>query len=537
MRDVTIGLPRGVPGPAGTLSTASPAGHGGRGQPTTTRDMQQPASPPSRPPAEPGFLRRLARGGVWTTIDAWATEAANILVFLALVRLLAPSEFGIVAMATVFVALASDLGAFSLTHVLIQRKNLETGHVNAVFLIVMALSVLAFGVLVMAAPAITALYGQPEIERLLLWLSPVVVLNALTAVPIALLTREMQFARLAGRSFAMVAAGGAVGVGMAVLGFGPWALVGQQLVRSVVSIFALTLAADWRPSMKCSAKHLREVRTFVLNTFAERVITIADKRVVQFILGWLLGPAALGYYNVAAKLVEILLHLFTAPISQLVMPGFSRIQGDGPRVRSLLEGGVRLASLISYPAFVGTAVIAPLLVPVVLGEKWLPAVPVLALLSLRGIVSTLVVPGTSLVYALGRPEWMVRVGAVNLVANCVLLSVLAPFGVTAAATGELVRVFALHWPMTGSAIARLTGLTLWRQVRLLVPSLTASSVMGAAVWAWMSAIEHSSSVIALASSVAIGALVYVAVSFVFNRRLLRQGFALLNGGRSPAVQV
>ncbi|HSK40453.1 MAG TPA: oligosaccharide flippase family protein, partial [Arenibaculum sp.] len=322
--------------------------------------MRQPPPAPSRPTTEAGTLRRLVRGGVWTTIDAWVSEAANILVFLALVRLLAPSEFGIVAMATVFVALASDLGAFSLTHVLIQRKTLETGHVNAVFLIVMALSVLAFAVLVVAAPAITALYGQPEVRPLLLWLSPVILLNALTAVPIALLTREMQFARLAGRSFSMVVAGGVVGVGMAVLGFGPWALVGQQLARAVVSIFALTLAADWRPSVTCSARHLREVRTYMLNTFVERVIAVVDKRAVQFILGWLLGPAALGYYNVASRLVEILLHLFTAPISQLVMPGFSRIQGDAPRVRSLLEGGVRLASLISYPAFVGTAVIAPL---------------------------------------------------------------------------------------------------------------------------------------------------------------------------------
>ncbi|HSK40373.1 MAG TPA: polysaccharide biosynthesis C-terminal domain-containing protein, partial [Arenibaculum sp.] len=182
------------------------------------------------------------------------------------------------------------------------------------------------------------------------------------------------------------------------------------------------------------------------------------------------------------------------------------------------------------------AVIAPLVVPVVLGAKWLPAVPVLALLSLRGIVSTLALPGTSLVYALGRPEWMVRVSVVNLVANCVLLSLLAPFGITAAAVGELIRVFVFHWPMMGSAVARLTGLTLWRQAGLLAPSLAASSIMAAAVWAWMNMVEHSNSVVALASSVAVGAAVYVAVSFVFNRRLLRQGLALLGGGRRPAVQ-
>ncbi|HEV7367962.1 oligosaccharide flippase family protein [Arenibaculum sp.] len=491
--------------------------------------MRKPEPPPSSLPPHAGFLRRLMVGGFWTTVDAWATEAANLVVFLVLVRLLAPSEFGIVAMAAVFVMLASDLGAFSVTQVLIQRRDLQRGHVDAVFLTVLGLSVVGFALVLAGAPLAAAVYGEPLVAELLVWLSPVIVLNAFTAVPIALLTRDMRFGTLAMRSFAMVVTSGAVGVSLAVLGYGPWALVAQALTKSAVSLVVLMGATGWRPGWRCGRGHLRDVRGYVLGTFGTHVVGAAERHVVQFLLGLLLGSAALGYFNAAQRLVEILVRLFIVPVSQLTMPGFSTVQADPARVRALLEGGVRVTSLISFPAFVGAAVVAPDLVGVVLGETWLPAAPVLAILALRGLGSTSALPGASLLYALGRPHWLLGINAASLAAGTVVLLVAAPFGVAAAAAGDLLRFLGCHCSLIAVAVGRLTGVRPTEQVRLVLPSLAAAAFMAACVLAWRSFGPATDPATSLASSVAVGVVAYALASLVVNRALLRRAAGLVLG--------
>lgn len=497
------------------------------------RDMQQSDPPPSRPIQEPTFLQRLKKGGIWTTIDAWTTEAAGALVFLALARLLDPAEFGIVTMAAIFVTLASDLGAFSISQVLIQRKELERGHINAVFVTILVLSMLLTAVVVATAPLIAALYGEPGVLELLLWLSPAILLNAMTAVPISLLTREMHFAQLAIRSFLMVVVGGAVGIVMAVNGYGPWALVGQTLTQSAVSVVCLLYAADWRPGFAFERRHFTDIASFMVNTLGIRGIQALDQRVGQFILGWALGSTAVGYFRIATRLVEILVRLFIVPISQLTMPGFAKVQSDPVRVRKLLEGGVALTSLVAYPAFLGAAAVSPDLMSVVVGDQWLPAVPVLAILALRGITSTVTLPGTSLLYALGRPDMLLKVGFVNLLFNVFVFAAFAHLGVVVAASVEVLRLFVCHWPLIGIGISRLTGVTLLQQVRLVLPSLAASLAMAAAVLAWREGAEGLTPIMGLLSGITVGVLVYAAASLVLNRGLLRQAVGLA-GLRRPA---
>lgn len=496
--------------------------------------MQTNEPPQPNLPPHGGFLRRLMVGGFWTTVDAWATEAANLAVFLVLVRLLAPSEFGIVAMAAVFVMLASDLGAFSVTQVLIQRRDLRRGHVDAVFLTVLGLSAVGFALVLAGAPLVAAAYGEPQVGALLAWLSPVILLNAFTAVPIALLTRDMRFGTLAMRSFAMVVASGAVGVSLAVLGYGPWALVAQALTKSAVSVVVLLGATGWRPGWSCGRGHLRDVRGYVLGTFGTHVVGAAERHVVQFLLGLLLGSAALGYFNAAQRLVEILVRLFVVPVSQLAMPGFSTVQADPARVRALLEGGVRVTSLVSFPAFVGAAVVAPDLVAVVLGDIWLPAAPVLTILALRGLGSTSAMPGASLLYALGRPHWLLGINAASLAVNVAVLLAAAPFGVAAAAAGDVLRFLGCHCVLIAIAVGRLTGLRPSGQVRLVLPSLGAAAIMAGCVLAWRAFGPAADPATSLAGSVAVGVVAYAAASLAVNRALLRLAVGFVMGAGNAA---
>jgi O-antigen/teichoic acid export membrane protein len=472
--------------------------------------------------------RRMFAGSLWCVLDGWASELANLSVFLVLVRLLGPEEFGLVALATVFTTIATDLFGYSVTQVLVQRPRLHAGLCDTVFVLVVLLAGGATLLFVALAPAIAALFEAAELSSLLRWLSLGVMLHAISAVPLALLTRELRFDAIAKRSLAMIGGGGTVGIGLAVAGYGPWALVGQALTQAGISAVMLYGATAWRPGRRGSWAHLREIRQFVANVVGNRIVMLCDERAPAFIIGLFLGPAAVGHFNVAMRLVDIVIRMFVVPVNQVALPGIAQVQEDPTRVRGIVRTGITAASLASCPAFVGTAVIAPQLVPVALGPAWLPAIPVLQLLALRGVVWPVILYGVSLLYGLGRPGRMLALNAVDLVVNVVTLCLAAPFGIAVVAGISLLRVLFVRWPLVGGAIGRLAGVGIGDQARLLAPAVAGSVIMaGILVAARGYLLAGFGDAALLAALIALGVAVYGTAVLILRPEPLRQALELV----------
>lgn len=467
--------------------------------------------------------RKMVAGSLWCFLDGWASEIANLAVFLILVRLLGPEEFGLVALAAVFTTVGTDLVGYSVSQVLVQRRELSPGLCDTVFYLVLALATGTATLLVLAAPWVGALFDAPELGPLLRWLSVTVILHGIATVPLALLTREMRFDVIAKRSLVMIGGGGLVGIGLALAGYGAWALVGQALTQAGISVVMLYRAAGWwRPGRRAAWRHLVEIRAYASGIVGNRIVGVFDERAPQFIIGLVIGPAAVGYFNVAMRLIEILIRMFVVPTSQVALPGIAQVQEDPTRVRGIMETGIATTSLVSAPAFFGTFVIAPELVPLALGPDWLPITPVLQLLAVRGLVWPIVLYGNSLLYGLGRPAQMLRLNLCDLAVNVVTLGLAAPFGLTAVAAASSLRVLLLRWPLIGRAIGQLTGLTLRRQAALMAPAFAAGGIMAALLLVWRDylAVELNAPAL-LAALVAMGALAYTIVASLLNPGLAR----------------
>lgn len=482
--------------------------------------------------------RRMFAGSLWATLDGWASETGNLLVFLILVRLLGPEEFGVVALATVFTAMAIDLAGYSVSQVLVQRRDLTPALCDAVFWLVLGLAAVAATMFVALAPVLAALFDAPSLSAVLRWLCLALLLHAAATVPLALLTRGMRFDVIAKRSLAMVGGGGVVSISMALHGMGAWALVGQALAQSAISVILLFLATDWRPGRRGGRGELAAIRAYAANVAGNRIIMFLDQRAAHLVLGLFLGTAAVGHFSVAMRLVDILIRMFVVPVTQVALPGIAEVQAEPGRVRGILENGIAASSLVSCPAFIGTIVIAPLLVPLALGDAWLGAIVALQLLALRGLVWPVVLYGVALLYGIGRPGHLLKLNGIDLVVSLVALAAAAPFGLAAVAAASSLRVILVRWPLVGGAISRQTGLRLIDQARLMMPALAGALLMAAVVLACQRyLLAEADRALVLAGSIVIGALTYALAAWLLQPRLVREALSMVRGlGRSRAAR-
>jgi PST family polysaccharide transporter len=478
--------------------------------------------------------RRLVTGSLWATLDSWASELANLALYLLLARLLGPADFGLVALAGVFTALAAGLTVYSVVPVIVQKPDLGPADCDAVFLLTMAGSSLAALAFVLAAPAIAGLFGEPELAGILAWLSLGLVLQAVGAVPLGLLTRELRFGATARRSLLMIACGGAAGVGMAMAGYGAWALVGQHVTGAAVGSVVLLAATGWRPGLRARWRHVRAARSFIVSAVGNRLLMFADERGPQLIIGYLLGPTATGLYNMAIRLVEVMTRLFVVPINQIVMPAFARAQGDQGRTQRLLRTTLATGTLVSAPAFMGAAVLAPGFVAAVFGEPWAAMVPILQVLALRGVVWPLLLQGQSLLYGLGQPQRLLEVNLADLVVNLALLVLAAPFGLLPVATVMTARVFLWRWPLLAARVKAATGIGWVEQARLLAAALLPAALMAAAVAYVITLLPQGLPALAeLAAGVLAGAAAYLLLLLLFHREVLAENLQRLLALRRP----
>ena len=493
-----------------------------------------------------GLRRRLTAGVAWAVIEVWGQRLASLGIFLVLARLLGPEAYGLVRMAVAVTALGDVFitsGGWS--EALIQRKDLEPEHGAGVFWLLVPLALVLTAACVAAAPLAAAFFDRPAVAGLVVWLSLTLPLGALTAVPTALLRRELRFRTLALRSHLATIGGGAVGIGMALTGWGIWSLVGQQLAQRVIGVLVLWTAHPWRPAPRLSWRHVRDLGSFGLLSLGDRLLLMVDGLLPRLLIGHFLGAAPLGHFLLARTLLELLTELLVHPLSRVAMPAFARLQGQTARLRDVLAVGTRAASLVAFPSFLGLAVVAPELVPVAFGAAWSPSVPVVQIVALVGLIFPITNLGVALLRGLGRVGWQL---GLTLVASALLaaLMLLASHSIVAMAWAVCARAYAML-PLRLATIQRAAGIPVAGQVARCLPVLLAALLMAAAVFAWRTALAGTLPPVALlATSVLVGVVNYGGMALLVERAPLREArdivrslrpssAAAAGGGRPPST--
>lgn len=419
----------------------------------------------------------VVRGLAWKAVSRVVLQLSRFFVAILLARLLTPAEFGLAAMVLVLSGLVVVVGDAGLGAALVQRKSITDEDKSTVFWTSLGIGAVFTAAGVVAAGPVADFYGQQAVKPLLIVLSSCFFLGALGTTPSALLVREMNFRALELRQMGGTVVGAAVGVGLALGGYGAWALIGQQVATAAFSTVCLWLFCRWLPSLRFSRASLREIGGFTGNVFGQNLLYYGGRNIDNLLVGRYLGSAALGAYSLAYNVMLAPFHQIGGLVQQVLFPAFARLQDDRERLADIWIRATRLVAAITTPALVGLVVVAPEFVSVVLGDQWNAAVPVVQILAWVGLIQSLQTMNGDVLLSLGKASTIFRYTVVWFAAGVVSFVVGLQWGIVGVAAAYAVACTLIE-PVNAWLTSRALGISLWRFLRGLIPVVEASAAMG-----------------------------------------------------------
>ena len=347
---------------------------------------------------------KVIRGVAWASVANWGCQLLSFGVYAGLARLLSPQAFGLVALAGVYVAFIQIFVMQGFGTAIIQRRNLEEKHLDSAFWIAVTTAFLFCLFSILLAGPIAHFFKEQAIAAVIRWLSLSILFYALSSVPMAILSRELDFRSLAVRSLAATGVGGGVGLAMAFFGCGAWSLVGQQLVGAVLGSICLWFAVPWRPRFQISKRHLRDLYGFSLSITGNDIMWFFSQKSDQTMVGYGFGPMSLGPYSLASRVTTLLYDGIVGPFQSVALPAFSKLQADSSELERALHKYCEISCFFCLPVFTGVAVIAPDLVLCLFGKRWAAAVPLLQVLAFYGAMRVVLSFIHPLMLAKGRAQ-------------------------------------------------------------------------------------------------------------------------------------
>jgi PST family polysaccharide transporter len=378
--------------------------------------------------------QKAIKGMFWSAVQNWGTQAVTFIVFTLLARILEPKAFGLVALAGVFVAFVQVFLDRGFSVAIVQRQKLDPEHLDTALWTGIAIS----------AETIAELFKESELTPIIRWLALVFVIRSFSSVQDAILKRELKFKVLALRSTIAVVVSGVVATIMAFMGFGVWCLVAQQLTNAILQVIVLWCVSDWKPKFRFSRTHFRDLFSFAINIVGIDLLSFLQQRGDNFLIGYFLGPVALGYYSIAYRLLWTVTQLLVGILSQVALPAFSKLQEQPLRLKKAFYEFTFASSLIAIPIFIALATLAPELIKVMFGEKWLPSVTVTQILASVGIVQSFVYFNTAVITALGKPSWRLVIDFFSTLISLTGFAIAVSYGIVAVATAHAVTNLLLY---------------------------------------------------------------------------------------------
>ncbi|MGR9115422.1 MAG: lipopolysaccharide biosynthesis protein [Gammaproteobacteria bacterium] len=403
---------------------------------------------------------KTVKGVIWSALQNTIGPLISFAVFLVLARLIEPAAFGQLALATVAVNFCQLFLSGGFGSAIVQRQILEPQHLDTAFWVSIGGAIVLITVVIGSAELISDLFAEPGLAPIIQWLSIMLLIDAMTQVQTAQLRRNMAFRSLALRSLVAEPIGGAVGVTMALAGFGVWSLVSRNLVTSLCKLLVLWLASDWRPGFRTSKKHFDDLFYFGASMVGTNFVNFFSRRSDTLLIGYFLGSTALGYYNVGYRLFLMMTEMIGGTINNVAWPLFSRLQNDLPRLREAFYTATRLVCLLACPIFLGIFAVTPELVPIVFGEKWVPSIPVMQILAFIGLLRSLFFFNESVIVSVGKPQWRLFLQIAVAVTNVLGFFLVVRWGIVAVAAVYVIVGYAFA-PASLWMVKRLIGIEFW----------------------------------------------------------------------------
>lgn len=391
--------------------------------------------------AEDSLKKKTLMGLFWAFAERIGAQLVGFVVSIVLARLLMPEEYGVIAIVLVFINLCNVFVDSGFGRALIQKKDADDLDFSSAFYFGLALSIVLYAGLYLAAPWIARWYEMEILSPVIRVMGLRLIVASYNSVQKAKVSREMQFRRFFFSTLGGTLVSAVVGIVVAWRGYGVWALVSQELTNVVIDTVILSVTIRWRPRLMFSA-----ARTKVLFRFGWKVLvaSLVDTLYEDFrslYVGKLYSADDLAFYTRGKQFPHLLVDNVNVSISSVLFPAISSQQGDRENVKGMTRRAMKTSSYILSPMMFGLAAVAEPVVLLLLTEKWLPCVPFLQILCINCALTPLQTANIQAIYAVGRSDIVLRLNVLKKGFGFVMVLIFARISVLAMALAGVVTGF------------------------------------------------------------------------------------------------
>ena len=276
-----------------------------------------------------------------------------------LARLLDPTDFGILAIVQMIVFYANNFTNFGLNNALVQKKDLLPIHIDSVFTIDLAISIVLYLILIFLSPMAATFFNHSEIKWVLIFMGLYLIITTFYYIPIAILRRNIQFKFLSLLEVVQTIIGIGLTIFLAFWGFRYWSIAIGEIASTLLIIIPLCVKTKWYPKLAYSHKRMKEIYSFGGWNFMRTQFDLIVNKIDYFVIGHYLGTKDLGFYEKGFEIASKPTRSIAPNINSVYFSTFSRIQKDKAKVKELFLKGANLVTIINYPILFGLVAVAP----------------------------------------------------------------------------------------------------------------------------------------------------------------------------------
>lgn len=351
---------------------------------------------------EDGLIGNLS----WKFAERVSAQLVTFVVSIVLARMLEPSHYGIISIVTIFISLANVFVSDGFPSALVQKKDADALDYSSVLYFNIAFSIVLYLVLYFCAPLISKFYGEGYeiLTPVLRVLGLRIILSAVNSVQQAYIAKQMIFRKFFFATLTGTIISAVVGIAMAYLGFGVWALVAQYMTNTTIDTFFLCISLKKKPILKFSLKRLKQLLGFGIRILGTSLLITGYQELRALIIGKIYSSDDLAFYDKGRQFPQLIVTNINTSIGMVLFPKMANEQDNQEALKSTMRNSIRFSSYLMCPMMLGLAAVAKPTVSLILTDKWLPCVPILQLFCIIYLFQPIHTANMQAIKAVGRGD-------------------------------------------------------------------------------------------------------------------------------------
>lgn len=448
---------------------------------------------------------------IWRFAERCGAQLVTFVVSIVLARILDPKDYGTIALVTVFTTILQVFVDSGLGTALIQKKDADDLDFSSVFYFNFIVCMVLYAGMFMAAPYIAVFYKDTTLTPVIRVISLTIVISGVKGIQQAYVSKNMLFKRFFFSTIGGTIFSAVLGIAMAYMGFGVWALVAQQLSNTAIDTLILWLTVRWRPKKMFSFKRLKGLFSFGWKLLVSSLLDTAYNNLRNLIIGKLYSSSDLAFYNQGDKFPKVIVTNINTSIDSVLLPTMSVEQDNPERIKQMTRRAIKTSTYVMAPLMMGLAFCAEPVVRLILTDKWIHCIPFLRIFCITYMFWPVHTANLNAINAMGRSDWFLRLEIVKKIVGLIILLSTMWFGVMAMAYSLLLSSVLSQiinsWPNR-----KLLGYGYLEQVRDFAPGILLAVAMGICVY--FVGYLPLPMIITLLIQIVLGAIIYIAASAI-----------------------